>query len=95
MTDAQYEDFTKHREAFTEAFKDADEAKLNKVLDELPENQVEADEYNEARRLVDWKDCSLKMTAGYYANNKVMGEEFPVPDIDELKALLDAAEEEA
>ena len=93
MTDIQYEDFTKQREAFIEAFKDADEAKLNTVLDALPSNQTEEDDDNPSRQIIEWKDCPLKMTAGYYANNKVLGEEMPIPEIDELKALLDAKEE--
>ena len=75
-----------------EAFKDADESKMNKVLDELPLNQKEADEWNDAGQKFSWANCPMRMTAGYYANNKVLEGGFPVPEIPELQALLDGKE---
>ena len=97
MSDEEYDKLIEHRDEFVEAFKDYDEAKINEVLQTHPLNRrndsVDADPENDIEEKIipifSWKDCPLKMTAGYYANNKMLGEANPVPDIPELKALLD------
>lgn len=84
MTPATFGEFKKHRDGFLEAFGDYDEGRMNDVLQNLPANIREDKEY----RFI-WKGCPLYMTACYYARNKTEGLDYPVPGIEELKALLD------
>ena len=89
-TDEQWEKFISYHDKFIKVLKDEDEAKINLILDDHPDNIVPEDEHNEERRVIQWKDCPLNMTASYYANNKVFDEEMPVYEPEKIKELLDA-----
>lgn len=90
MSADTYDKFREHREEFLSEFRNDDEAVINSVLNDLPENQVEKDENNEERRRILWEGCPIRMTAGYYASNKTQGQEMPIPEIQELRKLVDA-----
>ena len=87
-SDLEWEGFIELRDGFIEALKDEDEAKINAVLDAHPDTQIPADDDNEAKTRIQWKDCPLKMTASYYANDKLEIEKMPVYEPEEIKQLI-------
>lgn len=80
--------FKERRDEFKEAFKDADNDKINEILNAHPDNIRPEDDNNPERRFIEWKDCPLHMTASYYASNKLEIVRTPIPEIEELKLLL-------
>jgi len=89
-TEKQWTDFKEIRDSFIDVLKGEDEARINSILDEHPDNIIPKDDDNEERRVIQWEGCPLRMTASYYANNKVFGEEMPVYPALAIKAILDA-----
>lgn len=81
--------FKELRDKFKEELKDCDVNQLNKVLDAHPGNIRDADENNPETTYIEWKDCPLHMTACYYANDRLEISKMIIPEIEELKELLD------
>jgi len=89
-TEKQWTDFKEIRDSFIDVLKDEDLVKINNALNHNPENewQGKEDDLNNGGKMFHWDNCPLKMTASYYANNKVFGETMPIYDPVELKALI-------
>jgi len=87
-SDEQWAQFLTLRDGFIEKLKEEDEALINKALNEHPDNQVPADDENPAQTRIQWDDCPLKMTASYYANDRLEITKMPVYEPDELLLII-------
>jgi hypothetical protein len=89
MSDEVWEKFKALRREFYAAFIDYPEKDINDALMAHPDNLRPEDDDNELSHYILWADCPLWMTAAYYANDRLEIDKMPIPDIAELKEILD------
>jgi len=87
-SDQQWADFVALRDEFIDELREVDENLINKALNEHPDNQIPEDDDNPARTRIQWDNCPLRMTASYYANDRLEIEKMPVYEPEELKAMI-------